>query len=88
MWKNEKATTEQLHQATGVPIDTIEQFLKQERLRIRSFVNLTYRCERCGRGIREARICLHCAHEFKQAFQPEKRAEPAAAAGIGFRSRM
>jgi hypothetical protein len=83
MLKNNRATTEQLHQGTGIPIDLIETFLKEKKLRSTNYANLTYPCEKCGRGIREARICLHCASSFREAFQPQKAAAPVRVAGLG-----
>lgn len=86
MWRHDKATTEQLQQATGIPMDIILKFIKEDRkLRPKYYPNLTYPCEKCGRGIREARICVQCGTSFQEAFRPPKPAEPVRQPGIGFR---
>ncbi|WP_052487372.1 hypothetical protein [Gordoniibacillus kamchatkensis] len=75
--RHDKATTEQLQQATGVPMDVIMKFIKEERkLSTKFYPNLTYPCEKCGRGIREARICAKCGTELLEAFRPARPAEP------------
>jgi flagellar operon protein (TIGR03826 family) len=83
MWKHQRATTQQLHESTGVSLEQIYTFMKEDRLRTRLYPNLTYPCEKCGSGIRDAKICYRCANELKTAFHQEKRDE--LKRGIGFR---
>lgn len=85
MWKNQRATTQQLSDSTGVSMEQIIAFIKEDRLRARLYPNLTYPCEKCGAGIREARICYRCADELKQAFQTAKPALEHRSGGSGFR---
>lgn len=85
MWKHQKASTQQLHESTGVSLEQIIAFMKEDRLRSKLYPNLTYPCEKCGAGIREARVCFRCASELKQAFQLQKPEQAQRTAGTGFR---
>ncbi|AEI41271.1 flagellar protein [Paenibacillus mucilaginosus] len=58
--RNRRATTEQLREATGVPVKKITAFLKENRLHLASYPNLTYPCNSCQAPIRQHHLCCSC----------------------------
>jgi flagellar operon protein (TIGR03826 family) len=77
--ENREATIVEVHEATGVPEDTIVRFVKEGRLRAAHMANLTYECESCGGPITKGRICTNCTDRMKQELnihdQEKKRQE-------------
>ncbi|WP_342394370.1 TIGR03826 family flagellar region protein [Salipaludibacillus daqingensis] len=80
--ENRKATMDEVVEATEVSRELITQFVKEGRLHLAQFPNLTYPCEKCDREIREGRICEKCrgeiqsglhAGERQQAFEGRKK---------------
>jgi flagellar operon protein (TIGR03826 family) len=76
---NREATMLEVHEATGVPEETIVRFVKEGRLRSAGMANFTYECESCGRPITKGRICTNCTDRMKQELnihdQEKKRQE-------------
>ncbi len=60
------ATQSMVHQATGVAMDTIRQFLREERLEISSNSSVMLACEICNTPIRSGRYCLECARKVEK----------------------
>ncbi|WP_096437079.1 TIGR03826 family flagellar region protein [Alteribacter populi] len=58
--ENRKASLQEVHVATGVDEEQIVRFIKEGRLHLAQFPNLTYPCEKCSNPIREGRICNPC----------------------------
>lgn len=50
--------------ATGVPIEIIEEFLKQGRVEIPDGSKYYIKCEKCGCSIRYGRFCPSCVREI------------------------
>ncbi len=73
------ATVIEIHEATGVSVKQIEEFVKEGRFQFARGEHLDYGCERCGRRIRKGRYCDHCSkelfHELSQAIEPKPRKE-------------
>ncbi|UJW59114.1 hypothetical protein HXZ66_17710 [Bacillus sp. A116_S68] len=67
--ENRRASIEEVHEATEVEIDLIMQFVREGRLHLSQFPNLTYPCEKCGAKIREARLCANCRDEINEGLQ-------------------
>lgn len=64
--KNREATVLEIVEATGVDEELIMKFVKERRLTPKDFPNLSYPCERCGKGITKGKICLSCQKELKR----------------------
>ena len=78
IYDNPGATISEVSQETGVTVEKIMRFLREERLEIKSEnSNLLLECERCGRSIRSGRFCENCKAEinkgFRQAFDLDKK---------------
>ncbi|PLT35712.1 TIGR03826 family flagellar region protein [Bacillus sp. V5-8f] len=58
--ENRTATISQVVEATGVEEDLIIKFVKSGRIRTAQFPNLGVPCEKCGKIVREGRICDEC----------------------------
>ncbi|PYZ92781.1 hypothetical protein CR194_14100 [Salipaludibacillus keqinensis] len=66
---NRQATMDEVHEGTGVEKDLIIRFIREGRLHLSQFPNLTYPCEKCGNQIREGRICAGCRGEIQSDLQ-------------------
>jgi hypothetical protein len=80
----------EVSQETGVSVEKIMRFLREERLEIKSEnSNLLLECERCGRSIKSGRFCENCKgainKDFKREFGLDKKA-PAPAPRLDSRS--
>ncbi len=73
--KNREATVMEIVEATGVDEELIMKFVKERRLTPKEFPNLSYPCERCGRGITTGKICKNCQQELKQDLEILEREE-------------
>jgi flagellar operon protein (TIGR03826 family) len=67
--KNRRATLPEVSKATGVKERTIIRFIKEGRIRVADFPNLTYPCESCGMPIREGKLCDACRTKLRKGFQ-------------------
>ena len=86
VYDNPGATISEVSQETGITVEKIMRFLREERLEIRAEnSNLFLECERCGRSIRSGRFCDNCKgqinREFKREFgldrkEPEPKPQP------------
>ena len=66
------ATQSEVHHATGVPMDTIRQFLREERLEITEGSGVMMACEICRAPIRSGRYCAECAKAVERRIKEEK----------------
>ncbi|MDF2859383.1 MAG: flagellar protein [Neobacillus sp.] len=57
---NRKSTTEQLSMATGVSAKQIIIWIKDRRLPVTDYPNLTYPCNSCSEPIRQQEMCYSC----------------------------
>jgi flagellar operon protein (TIGR03826 family) len=81
VYDNPGATISEVSQETGVSVEKIIRFLREERLEIKSEnSNLFLECERCGRAINSGRFCENCKgqinKEFKREFGLDRKEEP------------
>lgn len=58
-----------IHEATGVPIETITSFLRKGRIEIPDDSPAFITCEKCGTDIRYGRFCPSCALELSKQIQ-------------------
>ena len=66
------ATQSQVSNATGVPMETIRQFLRDERIEIVAGSNVLMECELCKAPIRSGRYCTACAAKIAKKEEAEK----------------
>ncbi len=72
IYDNPGASIPQVSEETGVALDKIMRFLREERLEIKSENNnLILECERCGRAISSGRFCENCKGDINKDFQRE-----------------
>ncbi|MFC0272218.1 TIGR03826 family flagellar region protein [Metabacillus herbersteinensis] len=60
--------TAQLHEVietTGVEEELILKFIRNGRIQISNFPNLSYPCGKCGASIREGKLCDNCETDIK-----------------------
>lgn len=73
--KNRLATMEQIVDATGVPETLLVKFIKSGRLTLAQLPNLGYPCDRCGKLIREGRMCADCSKDLQGQLEMVKKEE-------------
>lgn len=66
----ERASVEEISQATGVKEKTVLRMIK--RGRITTEVPISYPCDTCGAPILEGRICSECANNITKQLKPEE----------------
>ncbi|RAK19922.1 flagellar operon protein (TIGR03826 family) [Anoxybacillus vitaminiphilus] len=75
--ENRTATMAQVVKETGVSERLIVKWIKAGRIKLVHFPNLGYPCEKCGKMIREGRICKECnmdlQKQLKQLEQEQQR---------------
>jgi len=67
--ENRTATLAQVVAATEVDETLIIKWIKKGRLQLVQFPNLGYPCEKCGKLIREGRLCLECSEGIQKQLQ-------------------
>ncbi|APH03572.1 TIGR03826 family flagellar region protein [Bacillus weihaiensis] len=71
--ENRKAMLHEVVEATEVDQELILKFIRQGRIQLSNFPNLGYPCEKCGKVIREERLCESCKKDIhKQLDQIEQ----------------
>ena len=65
--KNRSAKMDEICEKTGVSEKTINRFVKEGRIRLSEFPNLTYPCESCGHPIREGKLCTGCKKKLRKS---------------------
>ncbi len=71
--ENRTAELEEVAEGTGVSKELIIKFIRQGRITLTHFPNLGYPCEKCGKTIREDRLCGDCKDNiYRQLDQIEK----------------
>ncbi|MEI7025643.1 flagellar protein [Paenibacillus sp. y28] len=84
--RDKKASSQSLSDHTGVPIKEITRFLREGKILIVDFPNLTYACASCGGPIRQHKLCSPCSEwlsrDIRNMFEAERKA--AANSGTGF----
>ncbi|GGJ64115.1 flagellar operon protein (TIGR03826 family) [Anoxybacillus voinovskiensis] len=67
--ENRTATLAQVVAATEVDETLIIKWIKKGRIQLLQFPNLGYPCDKCGKLIREGRLCLECNQGLQQQLQ-------------------
>lgn len=68
----DRASIDEIHEATGVPIKVINRMIKQGRIITNNMVTITYPCEGCGTPITEGQYCPNCRQERTRTLQDLK----------------
>jgi len=68
--EHEKATIDEVSEATGISTSKILKFLKEGRLILNpSNVNITLTCERCDEPILTGKYCQRCTESLSKGFK-------------------
>ncbi|AIE61360.1 TIGR03826 family flagellar region protein [Bacillus methanolicus] len=67
--ENRAATIQQVVEATGVEEELLFKFIRTGRLILTQFPNLGYPCDKCGKIIREGKLCNHCKEELRKELE-------------------
>ncbi|MEA3320511.1 MAG: TIGR03826 family flagellar region protein [Bacillota bacterium] len=62
--ENRTASMDQVVEDTGVEEYLIIKFIRKGRIQLVHFPNLGYQCDRCGRIIREDKLCQGCKKDI------------------------
>lgn len=73
--ENRAATMLQVVESTGVPEELILKFIRSGKLQIAQFPNLGYPCDKCGKIIRNGKLCEGCASEILDDLKDFEREE-------------
>ncbi|RFU63953.1 TIGR03826 family flagellar region protein [Peribacillus glennii] len=73
--ENRTAVLSQVVEATGVEEDLILKFIKTGKLRTTQFPNLGIPCEKCGKTIREGRMCAECKNSLQSELKHHEQDE-------------
>lgn len=63
--RNRLATTEQTAEATSLPPQQIRSWIRQGRIRIYEYPNLSDQCDLCSTSIRSGNLCYSCTNKIK-----------------------
>ncbi|WP_372663141.1 hypothetical protein [Cohnella sp.] len=63
--RNRLATTEQTAEAVSLPPQQIRSWIRQGRIRVYEYPNLTDQCDLCSSSIRSGHLCYSCSNKIK-----------------------
>ena len=66
------ATASDVSRATGVAMETIRHFLKEDRLEITQGSGVMLSCELCGASITSGRYCAACSKALERKMESER----------------
>jgi flagellar operon protein (TIGR03826 family) len=64
--ENRAATIPRVVEATGIDEDLLLKFIRTGRLKIATFPNLGYPCDKCGSLIKKGKLCDDCAEDLRK----------------------
>ncbi|MFC4736951.1 TIGR03826 family flagellar region protein [Bacillus daqingensis] len=70
---NRRATIDEVVESTGVTKERIFQFIREGRILLSQFPNLTYPCDACGKDIREGKLCSTCRSRIESGIEQSNR---------------
>ncbi|MDN3956542.1 TIGR03826 family flagellar region protein [Sporolactobacillus laevolacticus] len=70
--ENRQSTVTEVHEATGVEINLIYQWIREGRLQTAVFPNLGYPCKSCGKMIQTGTLCDNCRHQLEHDIAREQ----------------
>lgn len=94
--RNYRSTNEQLHAAVGISSEMMYAWVKEGKLLLTDYPNLSYPCGSCMKPIRQHKLCQDCSyrisrdikelHSKQQILQPATRTKQTTMSG-GFQIR-
>lgn len=73
--KNRQATMVDIINATGIEESYITKFIREKRLLLSKFPNLSYPCETCGTSITTGKLCQDCQESMINDLKIEEELE-------------
>ncbi|WP_100400262.1 TIGR03826 family flagellar region protein [Bacillus sp. FJAT-44742] len=70
---NRTATRMEVSENTGVAESLISRFIREGRLHLTHFPNMTYPCTSCGEEIRDGSLCRSCKENIKQGLEEDRK---------------
>ncbi len=67
--ENRAATIPRVVEATGIDEDLLLKFIRTGRIKVTSFPNLGYPCDKCGTLIKKGKLCDDCADELREELE-------------------
>lgn len=64
--ENRAATIPCIIEKTGIEEEMLFKFIRTGRLKVASFPNLGYPCDKCGSLIQQGKLCEKCANELRK----------------------
>ncbi|HUC93938.1 MAG TPA: hypothetical protein VMS09_18305 [Paenibacillus sp.] len=90
--RNRSVGNEQLAEATGVPVKTIQAFIRQKRISLSACPNLADACDSCGGPSRQGHLCLHCSTRLKtdirDMLEKERKAKESARSAMSYKAKV
>lgn len=72
VWEHRGCSAIEVHEATGVSMDKILQFLREGRLEAQYLGEALLFCETCGDQIDQGRFCSKCADNLVKGFKGQQ----------------
>lgn len=77
LFKNRMATVEQVAEATSVPAKQIRDWIRQKKISLAPYPNLTDICDLCGSPTRQGHLCADCSDRIRHDIDKMKALEEA-----------
>lgn len=71
LWKNRKASMNQVAEDCDVSVSQLKRWVKEEKLEFSKESGVVFQCENCGKEIRSGRYCKNCKNEVRAAMDIE-----------------
>ena len=71
LWKNRKASINQVAEDCDVSVAQLKRWVKEEKLEFSQESGVSFQCESCGKEIRSGRYCQSCKDKVKAAMENE-----------------
>jgi len=65
LFKNRHATVKETAEATGVPIKQIREWIRNKKISLAAYPNLTDVCDLCGSPTRKGHLCENCSDRLR-----------------------
>lgn len=73
--ENRAATIPTVIEETGIDEDLLLKFIRTGRLKVATFPNLGYPCDKCGSLIKKGKLCNDCADELREELETFQKEE-------------
>ncbi|MCO7176431.1 TIGR03826 family flagellar region protein [Sporolactobacillus kofuensis] len=76
--ENRRSTVTEVHEATGVDVNWIYQWIREGKIQTSVFPNLGYPCKSCGTLIQTGALCDNCRHRLEHDIDQQQKRDEAA----------